>query len=441
MRLLPQRISVLLVSEFILSFACFLASALYVFGPAGINKQRLLSLVVAAFSVVLACFLNGLYQNLKWRSRVALVLQLCSVFGMVLLLQGVFAYAGGILQVGRWVMLIGAVLNFLVMVNWRIAYAAVLKRLFPTEPVLFLGTDDVVCEIAGNMAERPELGFTVAGFLSDGVAAGTEITGGGKVEGRIDDLAEVARRLQVRRIVVGTDEMRRRLPVAALVAEKRRGVTVEEAGSTYELVCGRVCSRTFRPSQIVFANELAVRPVAMAMQSVYSNLAGLILFICSVPVVALARLAIRMTSAGDALLSEQFAGMNGIPFTASRLRCTEMGDPEKVTVVGRFLRALHLEYLPRIGNVVRGEMALVGPAAVRLEFAEFLAGQIPVYRQRQLVKPGLTGWTQIQTEDTDIPDAIRELETDLYYTKFMSLSLDAYILLHALRGIFPFEED
>jgi putative colanic acid biosynthesis UDP-glucose lipid carrier transferase len=83
----------------------------------------------------------------------------------------------------------------------------------------------------------------------------------------------------------------------------------------------------------------------------------------------------------------------------------------------------------------------VGPAPVRLEFAEHLSSLIPVYRQRQTVKPGLTGWTQIQVTEKDLPDAIREVESDLYYTKHMSVALDAYILLHALRGVLPFLED
>lgn len=440
MRLLPERISALLLSELLLSFVCFLTSAVVVYGTAGITTGLIRGLAVAALSVVVACFFCGLYRNLRWRSRVALVLQLCSVFGMVLLLQGAFAYTQIALGLGRSVTLIGVSLNFVAMAGWRIAYTGLLKKLFPVSPILFLGVDDVVCEIAATVTRRPELGFSVAGFLSDTRPLGCG-NGESNVVGRIADLAAIAERLQVRRIVVGMDEMRRGLPVPALVAAKRRGITIEEAGSAYETVCGRVCSRTFRPSQLIFANELAVSPGVMALQSIYCNLLGLTAYICGAPVLALARIAIRLTSKGPAIVSEQYAGMKGIPFIASRLRCAEYGNSQKLTAVGRCIRALHLEYLPRIGNVVRGEMALVGPAPVRLEFAEYLSALIPVYRQRHIVKPGLTGWTQIQTTDKDLPDAIREVESDLYYTKHLSVALDAYILLHALRGILPFLDE
>jgi len=441
MKLLPERISVLLLSELLLSFACFVASALILYGSGGLRDGRIWGLAVAAASVVAGCFFAGLYRNLQWRSRIALMLQLCSAFGLVLLVEGAFSYTGTAIGVPLWMMLLGASVNFLAMFGWRVAYASLLKKLFPPVPVLFLGVDDVVCEIADALAARPELGFSVAGFLSDTHQRGYSVAGACQVEGMIDEMAEVIDRLKVKRIVAGMEEMRRRLPVAALIAAKRKGITIEEAGIAYESVCGRVCSSSFRPSQIIFANELAVSPGVMALQSIYSNLLGLIAFICSVPVLAVSRIAIRLSSRGPAMITEQYAGLKGIPFTASRLRCTETDNSRKLTVVGHWIRALHLEYLPRIGNVVRGEMSLVGPAPARLEFAEHLSALIPVYRQRQTVKPGLTGWTQIQTTETNLPDAIREVESDLYYTKHMSIALDAYILLHALRGILPFLEE
>jgi lipopolysaccharide/colanic/teichoic acid biosynthesis glycosyltransferase len=441
MKLLPERVSVLVLTEFLLSLACFMASALACYGIAGLEGGHLAGLAVAALSVVVGCFFTGLYRNLQFRSRIALILQLCSVFGMVLLLQGAFAYIGTALEVSRWVTLLAVSINFLAMVGWRIAYARLLKALFPVSPILFLGVDDVVSEIASAVAARPELGYSVAGFLSETHPQGALIAGGGRVEGHIDDLERITTKLGVRRIIAGMDEMRRNLPVAALVAAKRRGIAVEEAGTAYEQVCGRVCSRTFRPSQIIFGNELGVSPGVMALQSIYSNLLGLVAFICAAPVLAVARAAVSISSNGPALISEEYAGMKGIPFTASRLRCTEMDHPLRLTTAGRWIRALHIEYLPRIGNVVRGEMSLVGPAPVRLEFAEHLSTLIPVYRQRQTVKPGLTGWTQIHMTEKDLPDAIREVECDLYYTKHMSVALDAYILLHALRGVLPFLEE
>src|SRR5665213_1102485 len=121
MKLLPERISVLVLTEFLLSLACFIVSALAFYGLAGLEDGRLAGLSVAALSVVAGCFFTGLYSNLQFRSRIALILQLCSVFGIVLLLQGAFAYVGTALEVARWVTLLAVSINFLAMVGWRIA--------------------------------------------------------------------------------------------------------------------------------------------------------------------------------------------------------------------------------------------------------------------------------------------------------------------------------
>jgi lipopolysaccharide/colanic/teichoic acid biosynthesis glycosyltransferase len=85
-------------------------------------------------------------------------------------------------------------------------------------------------------------------------------------------------------------------------------------------------------------------------------------------------------------------------------------------------------------------MALVGPEPQRIEFAEELSRLIPFYRQRQVVKPGITGWTQIQDAPGSVTDALRDIEYDLYYTKHFSLPLDAYILLYTIRAILPFQD-
>jgi lipopolysaccharide/colanic/teichoic acid biosynthesis glycosyltransferase len=437
--LFPERVSILFFSELVLSFVCFLAAAALTGGTLEFGEGVLTRITVAAFSVVFGCYLNGLYRNLHWRSRIFLTLHLCSVFGIALLIQGVVAYAGIGLELPRGAMLAGAALNFALMVMWRISYTALLNRVFASERVLFLGASDITREIAAGMTERPELGYTVVGFLTDDRKPGDWIDGA-EVVGALNSLAECSRRLRAKTLVVDDQEIRSRLPVATLTWAKRQGMTIHDAGTAFEMICRRVCSRTFRPSQIIFANEIAQRPNSLALQSIYTNLVALVAYVLTLPVLALAALAIRVSSSGPAFVTEQYAGFNGIPFSASRLRCTAEDDPARATRVGALIRAMHLEFLPRVINLVRGEMALVGPEPQRVEFAEALSNLIPFYRQRQLVKPGITGWTQIQDAPGSVTDALRDIEYDLYYTKHFSLPLDAYILLYAIRAILPFQD-
>jgi lipopolysaccharide/colanic/teichoic acid biosynthesis glycosyltransferase len=117
-------------------------------------------------------------------------------------------------------------------------------------------------------------------------------------------------------------------------------------------------------------------------------------------------------------------GMHNKPFTMLRFRAT--GRP--------LLRRFHLDALPQLINVLRGEMAIVGPEPDRPEFALWLSERIPFYRQRQEVKPGLTGWAKIHyVTDLGENDALRRLEYDLYYVKKLSPAMDSMIVLLSLK--------
>jgi len=109
------------------------------------------------------------------------------------------------------------------------------------------------------------------------------------------------------------------------------------------------------------------------------------------------------------------------------------GDP-RITPVGRFLRASRLDELPQLINVLRGEMSLVGPRPERPEFVAQLSVEIPWYDERENILPGITGWAQIRYPyGGSVEDARRKLEYDLYYMKFMSMSLDLQIILRTMR--------
>jgi lipopolysaccharide/colanic/teichoic acid biosynthesis glycosyltransferase len=104
------------------------------------------------------------------------------------------------------------------------------------------------------------------------------------------------------------------------------------------------------------------------------------------------------------------------------------------TIMGGFLRRLGLDTLPRLFNVLRGQMAIVGPDADRVEFANSLNEQIPFYRQRHQVKPGLTGWAQVHYDDDQSEqDVLRRLEYDLYYVKKVSPAFDSFVLLLTVK--------
>ena len=159
-------------------------------------------------------------------------------------------------------------------------------------------------------------------------------------------------------------------------------------------------------------------------------------------------IAVKVTSRGPVLYRQVRVGKNGAPFVVYKFRSmrddAEAGtgavwaskDDPRTTAIGKWLRQVRLDELPQFFNVLRGEMSLVGPRPERPEFVKTLSEQIPYYRQRHCVKPGITGWAQINHKYGDtLEDTITKLEYDLYYIKNLSPSLDAYIIFHTLKTI------
>ncbi|MFL5242760.1 MAG: sugar transferase [Gemmataceae bacterium] len=167
-----------------------------------------------------------------------------------------------------------------------------------------------------------------------------------------------------------------------------------------------------------------------------------LLLVLTAPCMLIAALLVKMTSRGPAFYSQIRLGKNGQPYTIYKLRtmthnCEVFSGPQwsaqgdsRVTAVGRFLRRSHLDELPQLWNVLRGEMSLIGPRPERPEFVPQLERSLPHYRARLYVKPGVTGLAQVQLPpDTDLGSVRRKLAYDLFYVRHMSPWMDFRILL------------
>lgn len=207
---------------------------------------------------------------------------------------------------------------------------------------------------------------------------------------------------------------------------------------------------------------LLPRPVAVvpavtwynAFKRAFDLLMALVLLILSLPIIIVAALMVKLTSRGPAFYSQTRVGKGGRPFTIWKLRSMvvdsekqgavwcQKGDP-RVTTVGRFLRRSHIDELPQLWNILRGDMSLVGPRPERPEFVPQLEMAIPGYKERLHVLPGVTGLAQIHLEpDTDLASVERKLAMDLYYVKTMNFWTDLRIVLATVIHVFkPYVAD
>src|SRR5258707_10171890 len=186
----------------------------------------------------------------------------------------------------------------------------------------------------------------------------------------------------------------------------------------------------------------------MAVQRLFNVFIAVVGLIVSFPIIVLTALAFRLSSSGPVLYRQVRVGLDDALFTVYKFRSmrvdAEAGtgavwaqkDDPRVTPVGRIIRKVRFDELPQLFNVLKGEMSIVGPRPERPEFVRALSEQIPYYRQRHCVRPGITGWAQINYKYGDtLEDTITKLEYDLYYIKNMSMALDNYIIFHTLKAI------
>ena len=201
------------------------------------------------------------------------------------------------------------------------------------------------------------------------------------------------------------------------------------------------------PDWLRTANGVGCRPAVQAARRVFDVVASLALLVLALPVLALTPLLIRLESRGPALYRQARVGRNGAVFTMLKFRSmrtdAESGGPAwaaaddpRVTRIGGFLRRSRIDELPQLLNVLRGEMSLVGPRPERPHFVPELAREIPYYRDRTAIKPGITGWAQVNYPyGASIEDARAKLTYDLYYVRHRSLMLDLRILLATVRVV------
>jgi sugar transferase (PEP-CTERM system associated) len=446
---IPTSVVALLVSEIILTYTCYVVATFLMLEAAPevflLDDNGWLRIALVVACLMLGIYFHDLYTQFRIRSRVLLLQQVIVVVGVTFLTQALLVYLRlPDLILPTWVMIVGSALTLILLPIWRILFSTVVMKAMGSERVLFLGTSSVSQEIVQYLIEHPETGLTALGYV-DNVETGAELAGA-KVLGRISDLETTVDQFRPDRIVVGMAERRERLPVNQLLELRLSGIHIEDALTTYESTFGRISTRELRPSQLIFSTELGPNPSRVLLQSVYSMAIAVVAAVVALPIMALVAIVVKLSSPGPAVYSQRRTGKNDVPFMLYKFRSmyadaeahsgavwAKKDDP-RITPVGKWLRKLRLDELPQLFNVLKGDMSIVGPRPERPEFVAELERRIPYYRQRHCVKPGITGWAQINHKYGDtIEDTIVKLEYDLYYIKNLAPALDAFIIFHTAK--------
>jgi sugar transferase (PEP-CTERM system associated) len=286
------------------------------------------------------------------------------------------------------------------------------------------------------------------GFVS-GAARGPEEANkifGFPVLGSAAEMEAIAKERAISRIIVALEDRRGTLPSRELVTLRVRGVRVDDASSALSVLTGRVALRSVKPSWFVFSDGFHRSKWNDLAKRVLDLVGGVIGLVISLPIMILVAVAVRLDSKGPVIYRQTRVGRMGKCFEVLKFRSMKTdaeqengaqwaieNDP-RVTRVGGFLRKYRLDELPQFLNVIRGEMSFVGPRPERPCFVEELSKTIPYYEERHSVRPGLTGWAQVQyAYGSSVEDAFNKLEYDLFYLKNLSLTFDLGIIFKTIR--------
>lgn len=404
-------------------------------------------------AVIVACFqicfyYNDLYDlSIKVR-RSRQFIRLAQALGAACVLLGLVYLVVPALLIGRSVLTISlAIVSVLTMLN-RLLIDLAWPVASPTQNILILGTGEVALHVARELTKREELNLRLAGFLQTAPLAPAQarVLFGHPILACAADVEAVCAKLQIARIIVALEESRGVLPTRALAKLKVRGVWVEDAQSALAGLTGRIWLDQAQPSWFVFSDGFSRSRFTIMLKRASDLAVGLLGLIVTAPLMIVIAIAVRLDSKGPAIYRQTRVGFRGECFEVLKFRSmrvdaeaaagaqwAEKDDP-RITRVGRFIRKFRLDELPQFLNVIRGQMSFVGPRPERPVFVEQLREEIPYYDERHSIRPGLTGWAQVQySYGASVDDALRKLEYDLFYLKHLSFLFDCAIIIQTVR--------
>jgi len=411
---------------------------------------------VAAIPVVIAIYLFALAVNQQyrsWRGR-TLVDQLFamgsgSALAAMLMLAGMSLYRG--FEYGRltfvYTVIIVAVLMTVERYLLRQYETRLRRRGIGTERVLMVGTGTGSQLLIQRMAMFPQYGYHVAGVLDDQLELGTSFAGA-PVVGRIEDLRQVIPR-------VGVDQVFVAVPGASNDEILHLVKTCDDLQAEFKLVPDllEVMSTRAAVDAIDGLPLIGIRrsrlrgPAAVLKRGIDIAVSAVALVITS-PVMLVIAILIKLTSpSGPVLFRQPRVGLHDQRFTVYKFRSmipeaeAQTGpvvaapDDDRCTPVGRVLRRLSLDELPQLFNILKGDMSLVGPRPMPIFLVERFTEEIPRYLERHQVRPGLTGWAQVNDLRGGEAFADRAMY-DIYYVENWSLALDLKILILTAARVF-----
>jgi exopolysaccharide biosynthesis polyprenyl glycosylphosphotransferase len=386
---------------------------------------------------IIVFYIAGLYDLRRLRNNIDFVKTLFLCIGVNAALAVLLFYlipAFGIAP--KTTLLIFIVVFAIIEVFWRRFLNRMMAFGGAPNKILVIGDGAITAEILKTITENPQLGYAIKAKMDEETA----YTSPQKIK-------TIAMRESVNLIVISGKLKHEPALVTVLYELFASGIVVTDLISFYELIMRKVPIAEVQETWFLenIAQQVSFYdPLKRASEFVGALALGIVL----IPFELLIALLVVLTSRGPIIYRQVRVGEKGKNFTLYKFRTMRV-DAEKdgaqwatkndarTTPIGGVLRASHLDELPQLWNVIRGDLSFVGPRPERPEFVEKLEARIPYYEARLFIKPGVTGWAQINHRaDLTDADVIEKLQYDIYYLKNRSPILDWAIILKTIKSVF-----
>ena len=437
----------LVFSVFMLAY--FIKIVLYQGADFHAVEERVSWLVlIAIVAHWISFYLFELYDISAKRTHLAfitlIILSVISASGILSIMSYLFPQN----KLGRAVLSIHIPATIAVIYFWRLLFSSIILKKFRTSNVVTIGSQGVWDNTNELIAQQAKNEYSLLGGITAYDATTKTILVDGTAVRK--ELGQYVEQNNVKTIVIDESVDHPRELQKKLIDLKFDGIEIYDYPTFYSKLTARIPVMHVSNDWVLFAQQdrtfqpmvyVRFKQFLDVILAVFGLILSMPLFLLLVPL-------IKLTSQGPVFFKQERLGLNGAPFTLIKFR-TMIADAEqgtgpvwssksdpRITKVGRFLRMTRLDELPQLINIIKGEMSFVGPRPIRKHFADKLEEQFPFYRLRFVVKPGITGWAQVNSDYAGSEQGqLTKLEYELFYIRNQSVMLDLFIILKTINTV------
>ncbi len=418
-----------------------------------ITPEFFIPLFIIYFYWLIIFMFIGMYRTWFAASRFDEISTLfkASFFGIFILFIIIFVddYLHGVASANRILIFIYWGLFLVLVGGGRLVIRSVQRNLLikgiGRKNTLIIGYNKKAVEVGQQLQEHKALGLDAVGFVAVKEENVGKQENGVFVIDSIKNIEQLIDERNIKEVIIALERENNDVLVEIIGKCEPKNVGLKIVPDLYEILSGQA-----RTSQIYGIPLIDIMPQLMPewekrLKRVLDVLISFLILALSLPVSIISAIAIKLDSKGSVFFTQERCGMNGEVFRMIKFRSMytdaedltgpvwSIKDDPRITRIGKIIRKLRIDEIPQMVNVLKGEMSIVGPRPERPFFVEKLAEEIPYYKRRLKVRPGITGWAQVKHKyDETIEDVKVKLRYDLFYIENMSLRMDFKIIFRTI---------